>query len=110
MTEIAQTAVGQIADVLAGAHEAMAHFTCTEIDTIADALRACGFEADADTIVAAHAEGDEEGDDHYGEPCDNCDRLSPAIADRAPNLCDDCAEADAAESLTTDTDNEENDK
>jgi hypothetical protein len=42
-------------------------FTCTEIEAIADLYRVTGNDETADAIIAAHAEGDDEGDDHYDD-------------------------------------------
>ena len=39
-------------------------FTCTEIEAVADLYRANGDDYTADAIIEAHAEGDDEGDDH----------------------------------------------
>lgn len=40
-------------------------FTCTEADALADLLRAAGHTNTAAVFIEAHAEGDDEGDDHY---------------------------------------------
>lgn len=40
-------------------------FSCSEIETIANLYRANGDESTAEGLIEAHAEGDEEGDDHY---------------------------------------------
>lgn len=40
-------------------------FTCREVEALANVFRRFGLTDDADKIVAAHAEGDEEGDLHY---------------------------------------------
>ena len=43
------------------------HFTCTEIESIADVLRAVGRSDVAEFILAEHGEHDEPGDEHYTE-------------------------------------------
>ena len=40
--------------------------TCTEADALDNLLRACGEYVAAEALIAAHAEGDDEGDEHYG--------------------------------------------
>ena len=40
-------------------------FTCSEAEAIAELFRAYGREGFADHFIEVHAEGDEEGDDHY---------------------------------------------
>lgn len=41
------------------------HFTCTEIESIADVLRVAGRDEVAEFILAEHAEYDEPGDEHH---------------------------------------------
>ena len=39
--------------------------TCTEVDALADFLRAHGQDESATVLIDAHAEADDEGDEHY---------------------------------------------
>lgn len=39
-------------------------FTCQEIEALANVFRRFGLDDDANTIIEAHSEGDEEGDLH----------------------------------------------
>lgn len=39
-------------------------FTCQEIEALANVFRGFGLDGDANTIIEAHSEGDEEGDLH----------------------------------------------
>lgn len=41
------------------------HMNCTEVNAVADFYRALGDEAAAKAILNAHAQYDEEGDQHY---------------------------------------------
>ena len=41
--------------------------TCTEADALADLLRTSNHPDSADGLIAAHAEGDDEGDEHFRE-------------------------------------------
>jgi hypothetical protein len=41
------------------------HFTCTEAEAVATILRTVRCEEVAEAFLDAHAEGDEEGDDHW---------------------------------------------
>lgn len=58
---------GILAEVLDGMTNADAWtaLTCTEIEAVALLIARAGFEAPAARIIAAHAEGDELGDQHY---------------------------------------------
>lgn len=40
-------------------------FTCGEIEALAGLLRAVGLGELADSMIDSHADGDDEGDDHY---------------------------------------------
>lgn len=44
------------------------HMTCIEANLAADLLRAFGMTEHAEELIVAHAEHDEEGDLHYGQP------------------------------------------
>jgi hypothetical protein len=50
------------------------HLTCTEADALAGLFQACGMDDAADSLLAAHAAHDDEGDAHYrgGEDCGPC--------------------------------------
>ncbi|SKV09278.1 Uncharacterised protein [Mycobacteroides abscessus subsp. abscessus] len=39
--------------------------TCSEVDVLADLFRTFGYDDAADMWIRAHAEGDDEGDQHY---------------------------------------------
>lgn len=39
--------------------------TCSEANALADLLRAYNYPEDADAMLSAHAEGDDEGDEHF---------------------------------------------
>jgi hypothetical protein len=44
--------------------------TCCEAEALAGVLRVLDHEDVADALLAAHAEGDDEGDDHYVDTTD----------------------------------------
>lgn len=58
-------------DVIDHVHEAFCDhatsFSCGEIEMIAELYRAWGHDDMADSIIRSHADGDDEGDDHYGQ-------------------------------------------
>lgn len=55
---------GEIAD------EVGTKLTCTEVETLADCLRAFGYDQAAQTWIDCHAEGDDCGDQHCR--CEEC--------------------------------------
>lgn len=70
------------------------HFTCSEADTVAELILAVGDTEGAAAFLADHAEGDDEGDEHYtgevsDEPID-----APTEQDRHAHLpsCANCGE------------------
>jgi hypothetical protein len=44
--------------------------TCCEVEALAGVLRVLADDGAADFLLAAHAEGDDEGDEHYVAPTD----------------------------------------
>lgn len=67
-TGAALIAAESLANALADgeiASEVGTALTCGEADTLADFFRAFGYNQAADTWIRAHAEGDDEGDEHY---------------------------------------------
>lgn len=48
------------------ASEVSTALTCSEVDVLADLFRTFGHDDAADMWIRAHAEGDDEGDQHYG--------------------------------------------
>lgn len=60
------TALDRMADTLGGyTAEAGVHFTCSEAETVAAVLRAGGRSDAAEDWISGHADGDDEGDDHW---------------------------------------------
>ena len=58
--------------------EVFGNFTCDELDSIAEVLRAAGRDDVADFIIEEHASADDEGDAHYRGPVCSCS--DPATA------------------------------
>lgn len=57
------------AEVLSeAAYDMATTFSCTEAETIAGLFRVLDMPEDADAFLAAHADGDDEGDQHYQDP------------------------------------------
>lgn len=46
--------------------------SCSEADALDNLLRASGLYDDAEALISAHAEVDDEGDDHYPGVCSRC--------------------------------------
>lgn len=67
MTEIHPTVLGPALDaILSAATDNGGSFTCDETDAIYDLFCAAGREDEGDLFREYHAEGDDEGDLHYG--------------------------------------------
>jgi hypothetical protein len=83
-----QAAVEKMADtfesMLIGPESTFASFSCNEIETVWEVLDRAGRRDTANAILAAHAEGDDEGDAHYTGPKPEPMRLLDRSA--IPNL------------------------
>lgn len=60
--QAAQDVAEQVAEAFS---EKATAFTCSEIEVLAELMRAVGKEDYADNIIDSHAEGDDEGDAHW---------------------------------------------
>lgn len=54
-----------LSDVFNGLAENAEAFTCREIEALAEIYRLHRLDISANALVAYHADGDDEGDDHY---------------------------------------------
>ena len=60
-----QTLADRFDLMLIGPETSFASFSCQEVDALCDVLNKAGRHETANGILEAHAEDDDEGDDHY---------------------------------------------
>lgn len=77
VSDAAHEFVGMIARM--GGDFGFGAFTCMEIESLADLCRACGDDATAETIIAEHARGDDEGDQHFGMAPDDMEEYGDGL-------------------------------
>lgn len=63
---VVRRAVVDIAAALVESNEALHHFTCTEVDRLAQALARLGMQDEGESLILMHVEGDGRGDDRHG--------------------------------------------
>lgn len=70
-----------LADLLGPLCEQATGFTCREAELLADLYRAVGADSDAESLLDAHAHGDDDPEDMHADRLDRTPTLAEALTD-----------------------------